>query len=143
MSGIRVGTGVKRIEVNDAGEYIELNFADQALPGRFYHMLDKCQQIAAQADADAQAIHEKYAGSPTEEQRALLEYNETIHRAMMTELDAVFGKDTCRKVFGDIIPGLDLIADFLEQLQPFMEQGMAERTAKMQKYSAPKTGSTQ
>ena len=32
IDSIRIDTGAKRIEVNDEGEYITLNFADQSLP---------------------------------------------------------------------------------------------------------------
>ena len=39
IDSIRIDTGAKRIEVNDDGEYITLNFADQSLPTRFFAML--------------------------------------------------------------------------------------------------------
>ena len=34
IDSIRIDTGAKRIEVNDEGEYITLNFADQSLSTR-------------------------------------------------------------------------------------------------------------
>ena len=40
IDSIRIDTGAKRIEVNDEGEYITLNFADQSLPTRFFAMAD-------------------------------------------------------------------------------------------------------
>ena len=35
MEKIRIARNVKRIEVNDKGEFIELDFDDQSLPYRF------------------------------------------------------------------------------------------------------------
>ena len=36
MDSIRVDTGVKKIEVNDQGDTISLNFADQSFPGAVF-----------------------------------------------------------------------------------------------------------
>lgn len=44
IDSIRIDTGAKRIEVNDDGEYITLNFADQSLPTRFFAMLMSSRQ---------------------------------------------------------------------------------------------------
>ena len=43
IDSIRIDTGAKRIEVNDEGEYITLNFADQSLSTRFFAMADDFQ----------------------------------------------------------------------------------------------------
>ncbi len=41
MDSIRVDTGVKKIEVNDQGDTISLNFADQSFPARYFAMVDE------------------------------------------------------------------------------------------------------
>ena len=117
MAGIRVNTGVKRIEVNDAGEYIELNFADQSMAIRFYEVKKDNDNI-----------------------RKTIEINNDLHKYIMNEVDACFGPDTCRKVFGNIVPGADLFEDFFNQLLPYFEKGAEERKAKMAKYNADRTG---
>lgn len=139
MSGLRVNTGAKRIEVNDAGEYIVLNFGDQSFPKRVFDMMDRIKAKAEQAETEEKAIREK---NPEEDSRlrALAEFNEGLHRYMMQEVDGVFGPETCRKVFGNIVPGIDLFEDFFDQLMPFFEEYAKERAAKMNKYSAARTG---
>ena len=58
----------------------------------------------------------------------------------MAEVDALFGPDTCRKVFGDIVPGIELFDDFFTQLMPYFEEYGKERAAKLNKYNAARTG---
>lgn len=139
MSGLRVNTGAKRIEVNDAGEYIVLNFGDQSFPTRVFDMMDRIKEKAEQASAEEKEIREKH---PEGEDliRVMTKFNEEIHRYMMREVDSVFGPETCRKVFGDIVPGIDLFEDFFNQLMPYFEDYAKERATKMSKYSAGRTG---
>lgn len=139
MGGFRVNTSAKRIEVNDAGEYIVLNFGDQSFPKRVFDMMDRINALAEQASVKEKEIREKN----TEEEarlRALAEFNEELHRHMMQEVDGAFGPETCRKVFGDIVPGIDLFEDFFNQLMPYFKEYAKERAAKMSKYSAGRTG---
>lgn len=139
MSGLRINTGAKRIEVNDAGEYILLNFEDQSFPKRVFDMMDRTKARAEQAAEEQKELREKF---PKDEDRirALAELNESLHRYMMEEVDGVFGPETCRKVFGDIVPGINLFEDFFNQLMPFFEKYAKERAAKMSKYRAGRTG---
>ena len=53
MAGIRVSTSVKKIEVNDNGDFIELNFSDNSLPDRFYTMLDNIQRRGDDVEGQA------------------------------------------------------------------------------------------
>lgn len=135
MAGIRVNTGVKRIEVNDAGEYIELNFGDQSLGTRFYSMWERINAKADEVQKQLEA-----AKNDNENIKSLLTVNEDFHRYMMAEIDGCFGADTCRKVFGNIIPAIDMVDDFFTQLLPYFEQGANERKAKMSKYTADRVG---
>ena len=36
MAGIRVSASIKKIEVNDQGDCITLNFSDNSFPDRFF-----------------------------------------------------------------------------------------------------------
>lgn len=140
MSGIRVSTGVKKIEVNDEGEYITLNFADQDFPRRVFAMMDRVQERADKAKDEEGEIVAAHPDGSFEQARALTDFNVELHRYVMAEVDGVFGEGTCRKVFGDIVPGIDLFQDFFEQLMPYFEQFGKERQEKMSKYSAARTG---
>ena len=56
IDSIRIDTGAKRIEVNDEGEYITLNFADQSLSTRFFAMADDFQAKEPEYRARAEAL---------------------------------------------------------------------------------------
>ncbi len=139
MSGLRVNTGAKRIEVNDDGEYIVLNFGDQSFPSRVFDMIDRIQAKAVEATDKSREI-EKNFPDEDERKKELARFNEEIHRYMMDEVDGVFGAETCRKVFGDIVPGIELIDDFFTQIMPFFEEYAKERAVRLEKYSARRTG---
>ena len=59
MAGIRVSTSVKKIEVNDQGEFITLNFSDNSFPDRFFAMLDSIQQRAEDVQVWENEMQEK------------------------------------------------------------------------------------
>lgn len=140
MAGIRVNTGAKRIEVNDEGDYIILNFNDHSFPERFFSMLDRVQALAEEATPQEQAIREQHEAGSTELLRALTALDVEIHRKISAEVDSLFGPGTCRKVFGDIVPGVELYDDFFSQLMPYFEQFSNERAQRMSKYSAARAG---
>ena len=49
MAGIRVNTGVKRIEVNDDGDYITLSLSDNDFLNRFFALYENSQKMAKPA----------------------------------------------------------------------------------------------
>lgn len=142
MAGIRVRTGDLRVEVNDRGECITLPFSDQSFPNRVFAMTERLQTRAEEARAEEAALRAAYPGEADElpylKETAAL--NEKLHRALMAEVDGVFGEGTCRKVFGDIVPEIGLFEDFFRQLTPFFEQYGRERAEKLAKYSPARTG---
>lgn len=140
MAGIRVNTGAKRIEVNDEGDYITLNFSDHSFPERFFAMLDKVQALAEEAAPQEREIRDRYEAGSVELLRALTSLDGDIHRTISAEVDGLFGPGTCRKVFGDIVPGVELYDDFFSQLMPYFEEFSRERVQRMSKYSAARTG---
>lgn len=140
MAGIRVNTGEKKIEVNDNGDFITLNFGDHDFPNRFFAMLDRVQKLAEEAGPQETAIRETFESGSMELARELTKLDCTVHRAIMEEVDGLFGADTCRKVFGDIVPGVELFDDFFQQLLPYFEQFGKERAERLSKYSAARVG---
>ena len=139
MAGIRVSTSVKRIEVNDNGDYIELNFSDNSFPDRFYAMLESIQGRADDVQAKAAELEEKYGKDKDVLARNQAGLYRKFHEEIMGDVDALFGPETCKKVFGDIVPGIELFDDFFTQLTPFFEEYGKERAAKLNKYSAGRT----
>lgn len=140
MNGIRVNTGALKIEVNDNGEYIILHFEDHTFPNRYFSMLDRIQKRCDKATEEAKAIEGQYGKGTGKYLRASFALDEELHRYIMAEVDSLFGAETCRKVFGDIVPGVELFDDFISQLMPYFEQYAKERRAKISKYSAARTG---
>lgn len=140
MAGIRVNTGVKRIEVNDDGDYILLNLSDSSFPDRFFSMVDRVQEKAAAAEARAKELEQQCEHGSEAMLRASASLYRELHEAVAEEVDTLFGPETCRKVFGDIVPGIELFDDFFSQLMPYFEEFGKERARRMSKYSAARTG---
>ena len=82
MDSIRVDTGVKKIEVNDQGDTISLNFADQSFPARYFAMVDEfeAQQEVFQKEAEAldREFEEKQL-SDYERSRKAAAFNLKVH----------------------------------------------------------------
>ena len=140
MAGIRVQNGAKKIEVNDSGDSIVLNFGGHQFPSRFFALLDRVQALAEEAEPREAEIQAAHPAGSLERNRRLAELDREIHQAIAAEVDGLFGEGTCRKVFGDILPGVELFDDFFTQLMPYFEQAGKERADRMRKYSAARTG---
>lgn len=140
MAGIRVNTGAKKIEVNDNGDYIILNFADSSFVDRFFSMYDRIKQRADEAVPKAEEIDKQHQAGSEEHTRAAAALYRTLHEEIMGEVDGFFGAGTCKKVFGDIVPGIELYDDFFQQLMPYFEEYGKERAQRMSKYSAARMG---
>ena len=118
MAGIRVNTGVKRIDVNDNGDYITINLNDNTFLDRFFLLYENLVKMADESSAKESAVREKYkdyvgnknGGSGDVERlpdgmiRDVLSLYKDAGKTMMGEVDGLFGEGTCKKVFGDITP---------------------------------------
>lgn len=136
---LRVNTGAVVIEVNDAGESITLPFGDQQFPTRFFALLEDFNGKQAEYEQRANEIDTSNK-SELEKAKHGTALNLEIHQYFKKEIDRIFGAETCRKVFGEIVPGIELYADFFNQLTPYFEKYAKERAAKVQKYSAKRNG---
>lgn len=129
---IRVSRGIV-IEVNDAGETITMNVEDHMFLDRFCNLLDELQKVADELDSEETKKMEL-------RDRVSIMIDKT--RLLMSHIDNMFGKECCRKVFGDTVPGPYLIADFFDQLQPIAEKYMDKRQKEIsKKYSRSRRGS--
>lgn len=142
MAGIRVNTGIKRIEVNDHGDFITLCLNDKDFIDRFFSMYENIRKMADESAGKEAAIREKYGNTSDSDEflkEAFSLYAE-VGQKMKSEVDALFGVGTCKKVFGDITPTFDLYLDFFEQLTPYLQEFAREKAQRMNKYSAARTG---
>lgn len=144
MAGIRVNTGVKRIEVNDNGDYITLSLNDNDFLDRFFGLYDDLQRMADEYTGRENAIREKHAAGGEAVMDGILKETYALYteagKSMKPKIDGLFGEGTCKKVFGDITPTFDLYIDFFEQLTPYLQEFAKEKTQRMSKYSAARTG---
>lgn len=138
MNKINVASEAVQITVNDAGETITLNLQDQ----RFIHTVTA---LVTDFNADTEqykARCEEIAAMPhdTSEERfaqftALAAVNNDVCGMLKGKVDDVFGADTCRKVFGDIVPSIDAFADFFNQLSDIMAERCSVRLEKLRQYT--------
>lgn len=139
----RISTGAKRIEVNDEGEYITLNLGDQSFLPRLSAIIDNFNAKLPKYESRAKELDSVATENEQDDfkkLKAMAEYNEKIHRDLMTEVDEAFADEVCRKVFGNIVPSMDMFAEFFEQLSPYVQKFGQERATKMSKYSPNRTG---
>lgn len=133
-ASLRVDSGVKRIEVNDNGDYIAVNISDNS----FFKRFDDFVAWLNAKNEEADRIANDSSGDFTER---FGEYDALCKEAC-AELDSLFGSGCCKKVFPDVeSPGMELIADFLDQIIPILQGFATERNQKItSKYSPNRKG---
>lgn len=138
MDKIRIQRNIKRIEVNDNGEYIELDFDDLNLPYRYYNMIRSLEHDRAEFMQElADKIKDKSDSEISEE---MIEAERKLNIYFRDKIDEVFGEGTCRKCYGDILPSLDMHIQLFDALTPYFEEEAQRRRNKMNRYSARRTG---
>lgn len=138
MEKIRIARNVKRIEVNDDGEFIDLDFDDLNLPYRYYAMLKRFEKDRAEFSRElSEKLKGKNAAESTEE---LVEAERRLNIYFRDAIDEVFGEGTCRKVYGDLLPSIEMHLQFFDALRPYFEEEAQRRQQKMSRYSAKRRG---
>ena len=138
MDKIRIQRNVKRIEVNDNGEILELDFDDLNLPYNFYAMIKKLETDRVKFTEE---LAENLKGKSDEESvDEMIAAERELNIYMRDAIDKVFGEGTCRKVYGDILPSVEMHMQFFDALRPYFEDELKRRQQKMNKYSARRTG---
>lgn len=132
------------IEVNDQGETITLPFGDQAFPNRVFELIAGFEQKKNEIAEKTKEIEEQQdivdSLGFSQRQKDMVDMNLQLHEYFKFKTDEVFGAETCRKVFGDIVPSLDAFARFFDALSPYFEKHAKQRNEKLGKYNAGRTG---
>lgn len=136
MDKLRVNNGIKKIEVNDDGECIEIPISDAAFYERFGALMKNFEQKQAEIEQKAAALSEKHKDKPSDDIDAIVDsiqlYAE-LCRYTCSELDKLFGDGCCKKVFFGIEnPSVELIGDFFDQITPLLNQYAKERNQKIE-----------
>ena len=131
MNEIRVNSGIV-VNVNDNGDTITINAEDQLFIEKFFSAIERFEKI--QKEMSEPKWKEK---SEREQLSAMIDKTKEI----MEDIDGMFGTGACKKVFGDIIPSVYLIADFFDQLIPIASKYADERQKKIaEKYNRKRKG---
>lgn len=135
MDKLRVDSGIKKIEVNDAGEYIEIPISDTAFYERFGEIMKNFEQKQTEIEQEATALSEKHKDKPSDDVDAIVDsiqlYAE-LCQYTCSELDKLFGDGCCKKVFVGIQnPSVELIGDFFDQITPLLNQYAKERNQRI------------
>ncbi len=141
MDKIRISRNIKRIEVNDNGEFITLDFDDLNLPYRFYAMLKRLEKDRIKFAQQLQERLKDKSGSDSTEELVEAEHDLNIY--FRDAVDEVFGEGTCRKVYGDILPSIDMHLQFFDAIRPYFEEEAKRRRQKMSRYSAKRSGNSE
>lgn len=135
MDKLRVGSGIKNIEVNDNGDFISIPISDAAFYERFGVLLKNFEQKETEYSQKAKELSEKHKDKPNDNVDMIvdgIEFYSTLCKDTCAELDKLFGEGCCRKVFVGIdTPSVELIGDFFEQITPLLNQYASERNQKI------------
>lgn len=139
MDSLRIDNGLKKIDVNDAGEYIEFSVASNDFFKAFSDLLqwfdaqENRQDIKDMEKQQEDVVSENGEGINYEALNNVLDIREKISKEACVKIDAIFGTEASRKVFGGIIPDIFMIADFFEQITPLIEKYAKERNQSINK----------
>lgn len=137
---IRVQRPGKKIEVNDAGEYITLDLYDTGFMGHVLDLIKEFEDGAKSLSAQAEAASRE----SVDEIRELARKSDEECGKLAAKIDEVFGDGASRKIFGERTPGLYELADFFTQLGALLKKYSAERDSeieeKIAKYKAKYKG---
>lgn len=109
---LRVKSNKISICVNDNGDTITFNPDDQSTIDKFKRLTDLREKKPFKDSDNDEVIYEK-----------VVQYCEKLSRA----IDDIFGDGAVQKIFGSHRPTIDLIADFICQLEPFISKTMENK----------------
>lgn len=131
---LRIDTGVRKIEVNDNGDYIMLQVADQSVPWKLEKFFNDIKDKTAKLT--------ELSGSE-DNKEAFLELTYELNVFAKESVDNIFGADTCKKALGDIIPPFEMSLELANDLVQYFIEYAESRVKKLSKYSPDRMGSAE
>lgn len=130
---LRINVDNVVLEVNDAGETITLQLADE----RFIQRVYEYSNLMADGAKELEAVKK------TDDTVAIVSADIKYHQELKDKFNDIFGVRAYEKVFGeDIVVGVDYIMQFIEQIMPYVEKHQEKRIERLSKYSANRVGSS-
>lgn len=135
---INVIKNTKKIKVNEAGEYLVLNFDDQEFIPRLMALINDVENMAQNGiaqEAELNAMSETNEKEFYSKITAKANYDLKVCRELKEKIDATFQDEVCRKVFGNIVPSVALYAEFFAQLKTVIIGFAEESKNKIRKHT--------
>lgn len=135
MDSLRVSSGIKKIEVNDNGDYIIIPVNDATFFDRYAEVIKSFEQKEIEYSKRTDELKEKHKDKSNNDTDSVIDIA-TLYvdlcRDVCVELDKLFGEGSCKKIFPDVeYPNEILIGEFFEQITPLLNQYGKERSEKI------------
>lgn len=143
FGSIRVDNGRRKIEVNDAGEYIEIAIDDVVQAEQIFALPAWLEAKQAEIDAhEAEMAERSGADGSFDRLPEDIASIKSVGQEAIEKIDAIFGDGASGKIFGKgVIPNHLVILDFFEQITGLYEQlSEARRKEINAKYGSRRTG---
>lgn len=143
MDNLRLSSGVKKIEVNDAGECIFVNLSDNTFFERFNNFIDWFDKKQVDVEKKSMELEKKYSDKEIGDEETANKFifekfadSTTLYKEICDDvskqLDSLFGEGCLQKVFPDVqSPGFELIIAFLDAITPLLQKYAQERNEKI------------
>lgn len=151
--GKKISEQLKKVELNEFGDYILINPGDAAFSKKFSDFIKWLNDKNEELGKVAAEMGEKYKDTPmiqqnedgdteidTEQFSIFVKLKVDLYEQCSEKIDALFGQGTLRKYFRafyeineDFVPDEDCIRDFLEEISPVLERIYDERFEKISK----------
>nr|DAW44987.1 MAG TPA: tail assembly chaperone protein [Bacteriophage sp.] len=126
---IKVSKYIKKIKVNENGEYLEINLNDSGLLENYTNM---AYEIKTCTESE---ISNKDIDVNNDNLEAMINSLKKVlssHKKLAGIIDKYMGEGTCKKVFGIKYPTADSVFEFLIQYQALLEQYTGEKLESME-----------
>lgn len=147
MDSLRIDNGTKKIEVNDSGEYIEFSVVSNDFFRAFFDLLrwfdeqENRKEIAEMEEQKGKVVLEDGEKINYDAANNVLDISDKISKEACEKIDNIFGEEASRKIFGNILPDMYMIADFFEKFSPLIEKYQKERNQTIdKKYNKSRKG---
>ncbi len=138
MDKIKLSSSLKRIQVNENGDFITFDARDQGFMDRLLKLLqefyDKEGIYQAKVD-ELRAMPTETDAQRFQQAAAALGFNSELCGWLESRINDVFQDDVKRKVFGDIKPTGEAWAEFFDQLAPIIRIAKSEQSERVRKYT--------
>ena len=112
--------GIKRIQVNENGDYIELDLMDIELPLKVMSTEKELVRQHSIYNNRCKAIEKQYKDNENLKLTNLIQAEKDYSNKCREILDALLGKDACLKIFREE-NRYGMFDDYFEQLYPVLE----------------------